>query len=84
MKRKCSIRSSNSTDEAVVDVNDEKIAWPRALAGDKGYRADWIDTLLLEPDILPVIPSKETDNREARGLTLTVRSITIAISLNDS
>jgi transposase len=44
------------------------VAWPLALAGDKGYRADWIDELLLELDILPVIPSKETDDRDKRGV----------------
>jgi transposase len=44
------------------------VAWPLALAGDKGYRADWIDDLLLELDILPVIPSKETDDRDKRGV----------------
>lgn len=39
---------------------------PVALAGDKGYRADWIDEYLLELDILPVIPSKENEDRDAR------------------
>lgn len=39
-----------------------------ARAGDKGYRAEWIDKLLLELDILPVIPSKETDDRDKRGM----------------
>lgn len=41
-------------------------AWPLAMAGDKGYRADWIDAYLLELDILPVIPSKCNQDREAR------------------
>lgn len=56
------------TDEAVVDLDNHKVAWPLALAGDKGYRADWIDKLLLELDILPVIPSKDSDNRDERGV----------------
>lgn len=58
----------NGANEAVVDSEDCKVAWPLALAGDKGYRADWIDELLLELDILPVIPSKETDDRDKRGV----------------
>ncbi len=37
-----------------------------ALAGDKGYRADWIDRLLLELEIAPVIPSKVNEDRSAR------------------
>jgi transposase len=53
-------------DESVVDGHGEPIAWPVALAGDKGYRADWIDDLLLELGITPVIPSKENEDRSAR------------------
>jgi transposase len=37
-----------------------------ALAGDKGYRADWIDEFLLESGITPVIPSKEDEGRSSR------------------
>jgi transposase len=37
-----------------------------ALAGDKGYRADWIDEYLLTQGIRPVIPSKVNENRDAR------------------
>ena len=58
----------NGADEAVVGLDEHKVAWPLALAGDKGYRADWIDKLLLDLDILPVIPSKETDDRDRRGV----------------
>ena len=36
------------------------------MAGDKGYRADWIDEYLLERGIEPVIPSKENEDRDAR------------------
>jgi len=53
-------------DEAVVDGDGAPVAWPVALAGDKGYRADWIDRLLLELEIKPVIPSKENEDRSAR------------------
>lgn len=36
------------------------------LAGDKGYRADWIDEYLLQLGITPVIPSKENEDRDSR------------------
>ena len=39
---------------------------PVAVAGDKGYRADWIDEYLLGLEIKPVIPSKENEGRSAR------------------
>lgn len=42
------------------------VAWPVAIAGDKGYRAKWIDEMLLEMDVTPVIPSKENEDRNAR------------------
>jgi len=53
-------------DAKVVDGEGEPVAWPLALAGDKGYRADWIDTYLLELGIRPVIPSKENEDRSVR------------------
>jgi len=53
-------------DERLFDAHDEPIAWPIALAGDKGYRADWIDDYLLELGITPVIPSKVNEDRDAR------------------
>lgn len=37
-----------------------------AIAGDKGYRADWIDQMLLGLGVTPVIPSKENEDRDAR------------------
>jgi hypothetical protein len=46
----------------------ERIAWPFALRGDKGYRADWIDQHLLDLVIEPVIPSKENEDRDARPI----------------
>ncbi|WP_315849859.1 IS5 family transposase [Blastopirellula marina] len=51
--------------EVCGDERDEAI-WPVFLAGDKGYRADWIDEYLIEEGILPVIPSKEDEDRSAR------------------
>ena len=33
-------------DERVADGDGGPVAWPVALAGDKGYRADWIDDYL--------------------------------------
>lgn len=53
-------------DEQVTAGDGEPVAWPVALAGDKGYRADWIDEYLLGLEIKPVIPSKENEDRSAR------------------
>lgn len=55
-------------DEQLRDAQDQPLAWPVALAGDKGYRADWIDEYLLELGITPVIPSKENEDRQARAV----------------
>ena len=44
----------------------EPVAWPVAIAGDKGYRAGWIDEMLLAMDVTPVIPSKANEDRDAR------------------
>ena len=53
-------------DEQLFDAWGEPIAWPVALAGDKGYRAAWIDEYLLDLGMTPVIPSKENQNRADR------------------
>lgn len=54
-------------DERLIDDEGESIvAWPVALAGDKGYRADWIDECLLASGIRPVVPSKKNEDRDAR------------------
>ena len=45
-------------DKHLLNEVGESVPWPEALAGDKGYRADWIDEYLLELEILPVIQSK--------------------------
>ena len=39
-----------------------------ALAGDKGYRAEWIDETLLATGMTPVIPSKSNEDRDARAV----------------
>lgn len=55
-----------TADATLLDADGERIAWPFALGGDKGYRAEWIDEYLLELGINPVIPSKENEDRAAR------------------
>jgi transposase len=56
----------DGADQVLLDGKGEPIAWPVALAGDKAYRADWIDECLLNLEIVPVIPSKENEDRDAR------------------
>jgi len=53
-------------DQTIADIEGDPVAWPVALAGDKGYRADWIDEALLELGIRPVVPSKEIEDRNNR------------------
>ncbi len=53
-------------DQQLYDGQGKPIAWPVALAGDKGYRADWIDQYLLTLGIQPVIPSKVNEDRDTR------------------
>ena len=53
-------------DAELIDQAGKPYAWPVALAGDKGYRAEWIDHYLLDLGIQPVIPCKDTDDRAAR------------------
>jgi transposase len=55
-------------DACLFDEDGERMAWPFALGGDKGYRAAWIDEYLLELGIEPVIPSKENEDRDARPI----------------
>jgi transposase len=55
-------------DEEILDHDGEAIAWPVQLAGDKAFRAEWIDQLLLDLGIQPVIPSKENEDRDARAV----------------
>jgi transposase len=56
----------SGADEQLVDAEGEPVAWPVAMAGDKGYRADWIDDYLIRLGINPVIPSKVDEDRNAR------------------
>ncbi|GEM_PF-3576692 len=56
----------DGADEALHDEHGVAMAWPLALAGDKGYRAERIDRRLLDLGIKPVIPSKETEDRSRR------------------
>ncbi|HEV7279519.1 MAG TPA: IS5 family transposase [Pirellulaceae bacterium] len=49
-----------------ADEDDVPLVWPVALAGDKGYRAAWIDEHLLSLGIRPVVPSKKNEDRDAR------------------
>lgn len=53
-------------DQALHDDDGVALAWPLKLAGDKGYRADWIDQYLLDLGMTPVIPSKDNENRDER------------------
>lgn len=53
-------------DARILDGEGQRIAWPVALSGDKGYRADWIDEYLLALGVSPVIPSKENEDSDAR------------------
>lgn len=53
-------------DNALHDEHGAPIAWPLKLAGDKGYRAAWIDEYLMNLGITPVIPSKANEDRTAR------------------
>lgn len=55
-------------DAELVDGEGKPVAWPLALAGDKGYRADWIDECLLNLEIEPVIPSKANEDPDARPI----------------
>ena len=56
-------------DEHLIDANNLPVAWPVALAGDKGYRADWIDSYLSDLGIQPVIPSKSNEDRRTRRVS---------------
>lgn len=53
-------------DQVLHDSDGVCMPWPVALAGDKGYRAHWIDEFLLELGIKPVIPCKRSDDPDRR------------------
>jgi transposase len=52
----------------LVDADECPILFPIQLAGDKGYRAEWIDQYLIDLDIEPVIPSKSNQDDDARSM----------------
>jgi transposase len=56
----------NGIDQELATGAGELVPWPEAIAGDKGYRAEWIDQMLLNMGVTPVIPSKKNENHEAR------------------
>lgn len=56
----------NNTAKDLLDSDGNPIDWPDAIAGDKGYRAEWIDEMLVEVGVSPVIPSKANEDRELR------------------
>lgn len=61
-------------DASLIDADGKPLAWPVSLAGDKGYRADWIDDYLLGLGIKPVIPSKCNQDRATRPVTFDKRA----------
>jgi len=56
----------NGIDDEMTTADGDVVAWPAAIAGDKGYRADWIDEMFLDMGVTPVIPSKTNEDRNAR------------------
>ena len=68
MNRSRCCRCWQASTAELLDGAGEPIAWPAALAGDKGYRADWIDATLLAIGISPVIPSKTSEDPDARAI----------------
>lgn len=63
-----------NADRDLLDSDGEPVPWPIALAGDKGYRADWIDACLMALGISPVSPSKSNEDREARQVSFSSES----------
>lgn len=57
----------------VTGVNDPTIMRPVRVAGDKGYRADWIDLYLADQGIEPVIPSKSNEDGDAQVIAFDAR-----------
>ncbi|MCP4448072.1 MAG: IS5 family transposase, partial [Myxococcales bacterium] len=62
-------------DAELHDEDGVALAWPLKLAGDRGYRSNWIDDYLLdELGITPVIPSKTNEARDVRPVAFDKRS----------
>ena len=55
-------------DEALVDQHGKPVAWPLWMAGDKAYRAEWIDEYLTSLGICPAIPSKSNEDPSKRSV----------------
>lgn len=60
------VKLLEGADRVITNSEGEPIAWPVALAGDKAYRADWIDEYLQTLGIQPVIPAQENQSRKRR------------------
>ena len=58
----------NGVDEVMTTGTGSLVPWPKAIAGDKGYRAEWIDQMLLDLGVTPVIPSKKNEDQDARAV----------------
>jgi len=56
-------------DACLYDGDGSPMAWPVALSGDKGYRANWIDKYLMTLGIRPIIPCKDGDDRKLRPVS---------------
>jgi len=56
----------NGIDDEMTTGEGVPVPWPQAIAGDKGYRANWIDEMFVEMRTTPVIPSKKNEDRDAR------------------
>ena len=61
-------------DGTLHDEDGVVMAWPLKLAGDKGYRAAWIDEYLLELGMDPVIPCKKGENPNKRPVSFDNRA----------
>lgn len=55
-------------DGCLLNGEGEPIAWPVALGGDMGYRADWIDEYVMDLGIQPVIPTPANQDRDKRPI----------------
>lgn len=61
-------------DANLRDGQGQPIAWPVAIGGDKGYRADWIDEYIIGLGMEPVIPSRDNEDRDARPVKFNKRA----------
>jgi transposase len=55
-----------AADAELVDGNKKRVAWPLSIAGDMGYRAEWIDEYLLALGVNPIIPTPSNQDRDKR------------------